>query len=79
MSKEDLALMEAKAKFLSAMCAADPKNYVRRKPIHTIAAALLSGVAVTAVGNKLIRNFSPAAMLLSSVIKKIAIPKQRQQ
>ena len=78
MSKEDLALIEAKAKFVSAMREADPKNYVRRKPIPTMAVALLSGVALTAVGNKLIRNVSPAAMLLSSVIKKITAAKQRQ-
>ncbi|MEG1799936.1 MAG: hypothetical protein RR214_07105 [Synergistaceae bacterium] len=76
LNKEDIALIDAKAKFADAMRAADPKNFVRRKPIPTVAAALLSGVALTAVGSKLIRNFSPAAMLLSSIIKKLGTKKE---
>lgn len=76
MNKEDIALRDAKAKFRAAMQAADPQNIVRKRPIPTIAAALAGGVALTAVGSGLIRNFSPAAMLLSSIIRKLGTKKE---
>lgn len=71
-TKEDIALCEAKKKFIAAVVEASPSRIIERKPFSAAGSALIAGIAAALSGKKIMKLGIPGISLISSIYRRLA-------
>ena len=70
-NKEDIALREAKIRFIAAVVEASPAKMIEKKPFYATGLALIAGIAAALSGRKILRLGIPGISLFLSIYKRL--------